>query len=158
MIFSAMVPPDNLDKELELYKRGLFSRFGTVSSLALPVFVPWIGDFPSPGDAVLRRHWRTGGILVRAEGLFLEIQGVRETPAQGSTSPSEEPLPPPLLVPHLFLMDWMGEGFLEPPTLPEPPVLSWQKSSLVCFDLTPAPSGFWWEQVFLKEVSGFPAH
>lgn len=153
MIFTALMPPGNIVKELELYKEQLFRRFGTVSSRALPVLIPWMADPPADTVATLRQPRRTGGILQREEGLFLEILSAGETPSP-ALSPvlPEGALPPPFLVPHLFLMDWMGEGLNAPPELPEPPALSWQKAVFVTFELVADPRGLWWEQVLLKEI------
>ena len=153
MIFSALIPPGNIIKELELYKEQLFRRFGTVSSRALPVLIPWITEPPADRVAVLRQSRQTGGILRREEGLFLEILCAGETPSPGpSPALPEKALPPPFQVPHLFLMDWQGEGLDVPPDLPEPPALSWQKGAFVTFELVTEPGGIWWEQVFLKEI------
>ena len=154
MIFSALVPPGNIIKELDIYKQRLFSLFGTVSSLVLPPLLPLVGDDLDSGGKVLLPHCRTGTILVREEGLYLNIHraegGLNQDHA--SPPPSEEPLPRPLLVPHLFLMDWRGEGFKTPPELPAPPDLSWKKGALVTFEMVVESRGFWWEQVFLKEL------
>jgi hypothetical protein len=110
-------------------------------------------DFDSEGK-VLLPHCRTGTILVREDGLYLDIRRTAGFLNPDRTSPpsSEKPLPRPLLVPHLFLMDWRGEGFKAPPELPVPPALSWKKGALVTFEMIVESRGFWWEQVFLKEL------
>lgn len=152
MVISTLVPPGNIVKELELYKRRIFSLYGSISSLALPVFSLC---HRADGGEALRdprllnlQGGAIGEVFNRGGSLYLRLDGSGLPQASYGT----EEFPEELNSPHLLLMAWDREGFSKAPTLPPPPRFSWGRWEYRNYEITLAPLPRWWEKVFCREI------
>ena len=156
MVISTLLPPGNVVKELELYKRRIFSLHGTISSLALPVFSLYhraaVGETLKDPKALCLRGGGTGEVFSQGGALYLRLEGLDSFPGADEGSGGVGEFPGELDSPHLFLMAWDREGFSKSPGLPAIPRFSWRRwehrSYEVCFAALPR----WWERVFLYEL------
>lgn len=169
---SALValPPGNIVRELEGYRRSIFSQYGTLSSYALPVFlfISQLSDVQTRGNisggakepvAVPEGElagvpaFSTGGVVQLGRGLYLEIEGFPSGIIGREDVGSSGDLPEELLPLNLLLMAWHSEGLSTPPTLPNPPSLTWRRCSTEMVRISTLSHKRWWSNISVDSAS-----
>lgn len=154
MIFRAIVPPSNIIKEIESYKRELFRLLKIVAPIAIPPLIPlsWGADVADLSSIDPRSFPPCEKMELKDEEGTLFLAVLDNTGQSILSNLNLEAPVNDLGVPGFFLMNRVVENFKKTPLLPPPPKLRWKVWEVVDFCLIIHNQEEWWNNVALEEI------